>query len=193
MRRCSAWRSICLRSANTAASIAIGSTARMSSRTTAASQELPVRWLRRWSPPHRRALLPDRDRQAQRPQPVPLSRRRARPHRRSPGTANRRTAPLALDARRTEARRRLTRRLHRALTIERPLRRAQVAPHRIDTTALPRASHSRQRNRLSRSTIFPLGFTPAVASIVGVSTTACPQAHSSWTRSPGPRSSSRAA
>jgi len=32
MRRCSAWRSICLRSANTAASIAIGSTARLNGR-----------------------------------------------------------------------------------------------------------------------------------------------------------------
>ena len=55
-------------------------------------------------------------RQAQRPQPAALPRRRARPHRRSPGPANRRSVALELDARRPSARRRLTRRLHRAIT-----------------------------------------------------------------------------
>ena len=82
-------------------------------------QELAVRRLRyRW-PPRRRDVLADRKRQAQRPQPAALHRRRARPHRRPPGPTYRRTASLELAARRRRPRRSLSRRLHRALTVER--------------------------------------------------------------------------
>ena len=50
-------------------------------------------------------------------QPAEVSRRRAHPHRRSPSPPNRRFAALALETRRAGPRRRLNRRLHRALRI----------------------------------------------------------------------------
>ena len=61
-------------------------------------------------------LLADRHREAQRHRPAGLARRRPRPHRRSPGPTSRRPSPVEL-APSTYPRRRLTRGLHRRVTL----------------------------------------------------------------------------
>ena len=80
------------------------------------SKNWTVRRLRRRRRSRRRHLHADRDRQAQRRRSAGLARRRARPHRRPPRQAHRRAAALELEASRRPARRRLSWRLHRALT-----------------------------------------------------------------------------
>src|SRR5271170_3372123 len=83
-------------------------------------QELFLCRLRCRRPPRRGDVLADRERQAQPPRSTELSHRRSRSHRRPSRTGNRRTLALALAAHRTQPRRRINWRPHRALTERMP-------------------------------------------------------------------------
>ena len=72
---------------------------------------------------------------------------------------------------------------------------AAGSPHLIDTTASPRASHSRQRSRGCKSSTRIVGCRRSSCSraLAGISVSCLHPPHSTFTKLPGPRSSIRAA